>query len=50
MSSLNKDTTGKTRERILLAAQELFYSYGIRSITMDDIARHLSISKKTIYL
>ncbi len=49
MSSLNKDTTGKTRERILLAAQELFYSYGIRSITMDDIARHLSISKKTIY-
>lgn len=37
------------RERILKAAQELFFSYGIRSITMDDIARHLSISKKTIY-
>lgn len=32
-----------------MAAQELFFSYGIRSITMDDIARHLSISKKTIY-
>lgn len=39
----------ETRERILKAAQELFFSYGIRSITMDDIARHLSISKKTIY-
>ncbi|MFI5135741.1 MAG: TetR/AcrR family transcriptional regulator [Chitinophagales bacterium] len=39
----------ETRERILKAALELFFSYGIRSITMDDIARHLSISKKTIY-
>jgi AcrR family transcriptional regulator len=37
------------RGRILQAAAELFFSYGIRSITMDDIARHLSISKKTIY-
>ena len=39
----------EARERILKAAQELFFSYGIRSITMDDIARHLSMSKKTIY-
>jgi AcrR family transcriptional regulator len=31
------------------AAHNLFYQYGIRSITMDDIAKHLSISKKTIY-
>ena len=38
-----------TKERIIKAAQELFFSYGIRSITMDDIARHLSISKKTLY-
>jgi len=38
-----------TRERILKAAQELFFSYGIRSITMDDISRHLSVSKKTLY-
>jgi len=45
-----KDNGQETRDRILKAAQELFYSYGIRSITMDDIARHLSISKKTIYL
>jgi AcrR family transcriptional regulator len=47
---MNGNGNGKeTRERILRAAQELFYTYGIRSITMDDIARHLSISKKTIY-
>lgn len=37
------------KERILIAAHELFLRYGIRSITMDDIAKHLSISKKTIY-
>jgi AcrR family transcriptional regulator len=28
---------------------ELFFKYGIRSITMDDVARELGISKKTIY-
>lgn len=39
----------ETKERILAAAQELFFKYGIRSISMDDIAKHLSISKKTIY-
>lgn len=27
----------------------VFMQFGIKSITMDDIARHLSISKKTIY-
>lgn len=36
-------------ERILMAAEELFCRYGIKSITMDDIAGHLGISKKTIY-
>ena len=39
----------ETRERILMAAHDLFYKYGIRSITMDDIAKQLSVSKKTIY-
>jgi AcrR family transcriptional regulator len=47
MSGNNTNST--TPDRILKAAQELFFSYGIRSISMDDIARHLSISKKTIY-
>ena len=39
----------KTPERILEQTQELFYRYGTRSVTMDDIARHMGISKKTIY-
>ncbi len=39
----------ETKDRILKAALELFFRYGIKSITMDDIAKHLSMSKKTIY-
>src|SRR5688572_17265720 len=37
------------KNRILECAKELFLKYGIRSISMDDIAHHLAISKKTIY-
>lgn len=37
------------KEKILQAAGELFMKYGVRSVTMEDIARSLSISKKTIY-
>lgn len=37
------------KERILEGTRELFFMYGIRSVTMDDIAKHLSVSKKTIY-
>ena len=37
------------RERIKVKADELFMRYGIRSVSMDDIATHLGMSKKTIY-
>ena len=37
------------RESILEASYMLFHRYGIRSVSMDDIARELTISKKTIY-
>jgi AcrR family transcriptional regulator len=37
------------RDRILEKATELFMRYGIRSVSMDDIATQLGISKKTIY-
>lgn len=36
-------------EKILLGTRDLFFRYGIKSITMDEIARHLAVSKKTIY-
>lgn len=35
--------------RITLAAHDLMMRYGIRSVSMDDIALHLGMSKKTIY-
>jgi AcrR family transcriptional regulator len=37
------------KEKILKGAEDLFTRYGVRSISMDDIARHLSVSKKTLY-
>lgn len=37
------------KTKLLKGAEELFMRYGVRSITMDEIARHLSISKKTLY-
>jgi TetR/AcrR family transcriptional regulator, cholesterol catabolism regulator len=36
-------------KNILLKARDLYMKYGIKSITMDDVARELSISKKTLY-
>ncbi|MDO9377075.1 MAG: TetR/AcrR family transcriptional regulator, partial [Ferruginibacter sp.] len=30
-------------------ARDLFFSYGLKSISMDDIAKKAGISKKTIY-
>jgi len=33
----------------LLKAAELFSRFGIKSMTMDDVARQLGISKKTLY-
>jgi AcrR family transcriptional regulator len=36
-------------KNILLKVRELYVKYGIKSITMDDVARELSISKKTLY-
>ncbi|MFA6352149.1 MAG: TetR/AcrR family transcriptional regulator [Bacteroidales bacterium] len=33
----------------LLRVYDLYNRYGIRSVTMDDVARELGISKKTLY-
>jgi AcrR family transcriptional regulator len=37
------------KQRIIEEASELFGRSGVKSITMDDLARHLGISKRTIY-
>jgi AcrR family transcriptional regulator len=36
-------------EKILCKAGEMFLTIGIRAVTLDDIARELGMSKKTIY-
>ncbi len=37
------------REKIIEKAAELFINLGFKSVTMDDIAQEMGISKKTIY-
>lgn len=43
------DKDRDNRCRILKSSEELFMRYGFKSVTMDEIARHLGVSKKTIY-
>jgi AcrR family transcriptional regulator len=38
-----------TRQRIVEAARVHFFGHGFRSVTMDDLAEELAISKKTLY-
>jgi AcrR family transcriptional regulator len=37
------------KERILVKSEEMFMQFGIRSVSMDDIANNLGMSKKTLY-
>jgi AcrR family transcriptional regulator len=37
------------RQRIIEAARVHFFNHGFRSVTMDDLAEELGISKKTLY-
>ena len=36
-------------QQIIVKATKLYGKYGVKSITMDDLAKELGISKKTIY-
>ena len=38
------------REKIIHKAAELYLTLGFKSVTMDDIANEMAISKKTIYV
>ncbi len=37
------------KQRIAKEASRLFFRYGIRAVTMDMIAAHLGVSKRTLY-
>jgi AcrR family transcriptional regulator len=43
------NTTNDTAIRIFQQAHLLFMQYGLKSVSMDDIANKMGISKKTIY-
>lgn len=38
------------KDQIIHKASQLFLNYGFKSVTMDDIANEMGISKKTIYV
>lgn len=38
-----------SKENLINSSKELFLKYGVKSVSMDDIAKFLGISKKTIY-
>jgi AcrR family transcriptional regulator len=37
------------RHEIITKVRALYRNYGIKSVTMDDVSHHLTISKKTLY-
>ena len=39
----------KQYQALLMKSRELFMKHGVKSLTMDDIAREMGMSKKTIY-
>ena len=41
--------TWKMKEKILQKASDMFLNFGFKSVTMDDLATEMGISKKTIY-
>ena len=48
-SKFNISITQKMKEKIISKASDMFLRLGFKSITMDDIAGEMCISKKTIY-
>jgi AcrR family transcriptional regulator len=47
--ALRRSSNDSSRHRIVEAARAHFFNHGFRSVTMDDLAAELGISKKTLY-
>lgn len=39
----------ETKTKLIQTAEALFMRYGLKSVSMDDIARSMGVSKKTLY-
>lgn len=46
---MKKPESDDTKNRILQTAHDVFMQLGIKSVSMDDIASRLGVSKKTLY-
>lgn len=42
-------TMNEKAKKIIQQVSQLYLKYGIKSVTMDDVARELGVSKKTLY-
>lgn len=50
MTEADKDSTMDERgDRLIAEAAKVFWTYGIKSMTMDDLSTRMGISKKTLY-
>ena len=39
----------EVKQELIIKIADVFMRFGVRSVNMDDIARNLSVSKKTLY-
>ena len=46
---MSKNQVEEKEKKIVQDAIKVFMTYGIKSVTMDDVARNMRISKKTLY-
>lgn len=49
MATDKEQTPDERAERLIHEAGKIFWTYGIKSVTMDDLATRMGISKKTLY-
>src|SRR5256714_10758350 len=47
--AFHKATPASPAERVLAAADKLFYSQGIRAVGVDAVAAEAGVSKRTLY-
>lgn len=47
---VKSNVNNEVRERLLEQAQQMFMKQGVKNLTMDEIAKTMGISKKTIYV
>jgi AcrR family transcriptional regulator len=44
-----KAMNNDVKKRILIESMQLMFSYGIKAMTMDELAKRIGVSKRTIY-